>query len=102
MNTPSGALHPHRVAFADCREHAGVSFDLADDATRVNRRRRSGKLSHRFHLGELLDAERLEAGYDFGVLTIRIPIAESAKPRKVPVGAGAASAAIDAESAEAN
>src|SRR2546430_7131806 len=33
-------------------------------------------------LGDTLDAERLQATYDTGVLTLRIPVAEAAKPRR--------------------
>ncbi|MDA5286878.1 Hsp20/alpha crystallin family protein, partial [Streptomyces sp. Isolate_45] len=32
-----------------------------------------------------LDTERIEADYDAGVLTLRIPIAERAKPRKISI-----------------
>ncbi len=58
--------------------------------TVVGGRRRSRTLRRRFHLGEKLDADALEADYALGVLTIRIPVAESAKPRKVTVGVGVA------------
>jgi hypothetical protein len=40
-------------------------------------------------LGENLDTERIEASYDAGVLTLRIPVAEKAKPRKISVSASA-------------
>lgn len=45
-----------------------------------------GEFSRRFFLGEGLDTERIEAGYDHGVLTVSIPVAETAKPRKIEVG----------------
>jgi HSP20 family protein len=48
--------------------------------------RPSGSFSRQFFLGEALDTDRIEAGYDHGVLTVSIPIAESAKPRKIVVG----------------
>jgi len=35
-----------------------------------------------------LDTDSLAAEYDSGVLTLRIPVAEKAKPRKVSVGTG--------------
>jgi HSP20 family protein len=41
-------------------------------------------------LGDTLDAEHLTADYDAGVLTITLPIAEKAKPRKVQVTGGSA------------
>ena len=45
-----------------------------------------GTFSRQLFLGDILDAEKLEANYDNGVLSLRIPIAEQAKPRKVLVG----------------
>ncbi|MGW7680826.1 Hsp20 family protein [Kribbella sp. NPDC054772] len=33
------------------------------------------------YLGDTLDADRIEAGYESGVLTLKIPIAEKAKAR---------------------
>ena len=45
-------------------------------------------------LGENLDLDHLEANYDKGVLTLTIPVAESAKPRKVAVGTSEAKRAI--------
>src|SRR6478609_2395759 len=32
-----------------------------------------------------LDTERIDAGYEAGVLTLRIPVAERAKPRKITI-----------------
>jgi HSP20 family protein len=51
-----------------------------------------GTFSRQLFLGDSLDAGRVEARYDQGVLTISLPIAESAKPRKVEVSLGAANA----------
>jgi HSP20 family protein len=44
-----------------------------------------GVFSRQLFLGETLDAEHIEAGYEAGVLTLRIPIAEKAKPRKIAI-----------------
>lgn len=46
-----------------------------------------GKFSRQLFLGETLDTEHLEATYDAGVLTLRIPVAEQAKPRKISISA---------------
>ena len=48
--------------------------------------RRQGTFSRQVHLGENLDVEHIEADYGDGVLTLRIPVAEKAKPRKITVG----------------
>ncbi len=47
-----------------------------------------GVFSRQFILGDTLDTERVEAGYDAGVLTLRVPIAERAKPRKIAITGG--------------
>ena len=47
-----------------------------------------GVFSRQLFLGDSLDAERIEAHYEAGVLTLRIPIAERAKPRKISISAG--------------
>jgi HSP20 family protein len=36
-------------------------------------------------LGDTLDTEHIDAGYEAGVLTLRIPVAEKAKPRKIAI-----------------
>ncbi len=50
--------------------------------------RPQGSFTRQLFLGESLDANRIEAGYDNGVLTVTIPVAEQAKPRKVEISAG--------------
>jgi HSP20 family protein len=47
--------------------------------------RPSGTFSRQVFLGETLDAENLSADYTAGVLTLTIPVRESAKPRKIEV-----------------
>lgn len=51
--------------------------------------RPQGRFNRQLFLGESLDSERISAHYDQGVLTLHIPVAERAKPRKVEVSAGA-------------
>jgi len=46
-----------------------------------------GVFSRQLFLGEALDVERVSASYDAGVLTLRIPVAEQAKPRKIEISA---------------
>jgi HSP20 family protein len=50
--------------------------------------RSHGKFSRQLVLRETLDTDRIEASYDAGVLTLRIPVAQQAKPRKIAVTAG--------------
>lgn len=60
-----------------------------------------GTVSRRVLLGESLDTSKLEASYDNGVLTVRIPVAEEAKPRKVPIEGSPSQTAIEASSTRA-
>ena len=52
---------------------------------RVVAERTYGVFSRQLFLGDTLDADQLTASYDAGVLTIRIPVAEQAKPRKISI-----------------
>jgi HSP20 family protein len=60
--------------------------------------RPQGSVTRQVMLGESLDTDRLEARYDAGVLTIRLPVAEQAKARKVEIQGGASAEAIEAPS----
>jgi HSP20 family protein len=51
--------------------------------------RPAGVFSRQLFLGDTLDAEHIDASYDAGVLTLRIPVAEQAKPRKISISAAA-------------
>jgi HSP20 family protein len=62
--------------------------------------RPQGSYRRQVHLGDGLDAEKIEANFSDGVLTLRIPVAERAKPRKITITPGSATA-IEAESASA-
>jgi HSP20 family protein len=49
-----------------------------------------GVFSRQLFLGDTLDAERVSADYSDGVLTLRIPVAEAAKPRKIEIASSEA------------
>ena len=49
------------------------------------RERRMGTFTRRLRLPENLNADAVQASYDNGVLEIRIPVLEQAKPRKIEV-----------------
>ncbi|EHR48441.1 molecular chaperone (small heat shock protein) [Saccharomonospora marina XMU15] len=55
-----------------------------------------GVFSRQLFLGEALDTDHIQAGYEAGVLTLRIPVAEKAKPRKIAISAGSGSKQINA------
>jgi HSP20 family protein len=60
--------------------------------------RPQGVFSRQLMLGEHLDAQQIQASYENGVLTIEVPVAPEAKPRKIEVRAsGEHRGAIDVE-----
>src|SRR6266550_3352890 len=44
-----------------------------------------GVFSRQLFLGETLEVDKIEASYDAGVLNVRIPVAEQAKPHKIEI-----------------
>ncbi len=54
-----------------------------------------GVFSRQLVLGENLDTEKIEASYHEGVLRLRIPVAEKAKPRKISIERGDGRKAIN-------
>ncbi len=59
-----------------------------DEATYLVSERSSGTYSRQLVLGDGLDVDNIHADYTEGVLTLTIPIAERAKPRKIEIGRG--------------
>ncbi len=57
----------------------------------ITRERQPGTFVRQLTLGDHLDAGRITANYDNGVLSITIPVKESAKPRKIEVAVGSGS-----------
>ena len=50
--------------------------------------RARGLFSRQLVLGDNLDLDHIEAAYHDGVLTLRVPVAEKAKPRKIEIQMG--------------
>ena len=53
------------------------------------RERVMGSYTRRVRLSDAVDADKIEANYADGVLTVHVPVAEQAKPRKIEVSADA-------------
>lgn len=67
------------------------TFQIDDGTKVVAAERRQGSYRRRLFLGKGLDAAQVVADYTNGVLTVTIPVAEQAKPRKVTVTSGGSS-----------
>jgi HSP20 family protein len=68
--------------------------EFGEDEKPFIRQRYMGSFAHRVRLSDSVDASGIEAAYDGGVLTVRVPLAEQAQPRKVTVAG--ATAAVEA------
>ena len=55
------------------------------DTELIAAERPRGIFSRQLILGDNLDTEHITASYDTGVLTLQIPVAEQAKPRKISI-----------------
>jgi HSP20 family protein len=76
--------------------HAERSRPASDDVEMLVAERPQGTFSRQLFLGETLDTDHIAAEYADGVLSLKVPVAESAKPRKVAISSnGQAPAAID-------
>ena len=66
------------------------------DTELIAAERPRGLFSRQLVLGDNLDTEHITASYDAGVLRLRIPVAEQAKPRKIAVASAGEKQAISA------
>jgi HSP20 family protein len=62
-----------------------IGLDIERNVLTVRAERPRGVFSRQLILGDTLDTETVKANYADGVLTLRIPVAEAAKPRKIEV-----------------
>ncbi|MGI5288409.1 Hsp20/alpha crystallin family protein [Nonomuraea polychroma] len=62
--------------------------EVAENERLFVRERPMGTFTRRVYLSEHLDSDQIDAGYANGVLTVRIPVLERAKPRKVEIHKG--------------
>ena len=65
-----------------------ISSDVKDDQYH-HAERRYGTFSRSFSLPQTVDANRVSAEYKNGVLTVRLPLREEAKPRSIKVDVAA-------------
>jgi HSP20 family protein len=61
------------------------SEEYGENERLVARERLMGSFTRKVRLAETVDAERIEASYENGVLSVVLPVQEKAKPRKVAI-----------------
>ena len=63
--------------------------DTREGSKWLTQERPHGSYLRQFSLGQGVDAEKISAVYENGVLNVIIPVSEKAKPRKISVTSGA-------------
>ena len=66
-----------------------IDVNVERNVLTIKAERPTGTFARRVVLGEALDRDGIEASYDAGVLTLRVPVVEKAQSRKIAVTAGA-------------
>ena len=74
-----------QVERGELRLQAERGASLPEGAQSLVQERFTGTITRRLMLGDQLDTEHVDADYAAGVLTLRIPLSEAAKPRRVEV-----------------
>jgi HSP20 family protein len=74
--------------------------EVDEDAQWLSHERPSGTFARQLTLGYGVALDRIDAEYSDGVLTLRIPVAEEAKPRKISVSHGSGRQTIESTTTE--
>jgi len=74
-----------QIERGELRLEARRQSRVPDGAQFLVRERLDATISRRIMLGDVLDVEHVDAELHDGVLTLRVPLHESAKPRRVDV-----------------
>ena len=74
-------------------------FEPRQDDEVVVSERPHGTYTRQIFLGDTLDSEKLQASCEHGVLTLMIPVAETAKPRRVQVSGSPDTQTIEPQTA---
>jgi len=83
--------------------HAERSRPSDDDVELLIGERPTGTFSRQLFLADTLDSDRIAADYTDGVLRLRVPVKEQAKPRRVDIAAGSGQpASIEANTHDAS
>lgn len=71
-----------------------------EDVQWIRRERATGTFERRLSLGDGLDLDNIAATWQDGVLTLTIPVADTAKPRRIPITTVGERRAVDQAAAE--
>ena len=82
--------------------HAERRWEPEADDQLIATERQQGGFSRQLMLGEHLDVGKVAANYEDGVLTLTIPVAPAAQPRKIQVRGGSHAEALDVETPSAS
>ncbi|RKS73833.1 HSP20 family protein [Motilibacter peucedani] len=78
----------------------GQRSEASNDVEWLTQERATGTFARQLTLGPGVDLERIEATYTDGVLTLTLPVAEAAKPRRIEVVHGTSGAVTGSASSD--
>jgi HSP20 family protein len=73
-----------------------------EDLQWVRRERLTGTFERRIAVGDGLDLDAIAATWQDGVLTVTIPVAETAKPRRIPITVAGERPAVESSAVESS
>jgi HSP20 family protein len=74
-------------------------FETQEGDELIVSERPQGAFRRQLFLSDALDADRITATYDQGVLTLELPVAEQAKPRRIQIGGSGGPTTIEGSAA---
>jgi len=87
-----------QIERGELRLQARRQVAAPEGARYLVRERQEAAVTRRLMLGDVLDVEHVDADYRDGVLTLRIPLHETAKPRQIEIKQSAGSGSVPIES----
>jgi HSP20 family protein len=62
-----------------------IKIELVNELLTISGERKGARFSRSFSLPPGIDAQKVQAGYQDGVLRVSLPKSESSKPRQIPI-----------------
>lgn len=81
------------------RKPSGLETASAGEVRVVSNERMSGAFERSLRFPDFVNAEAIDAGFDNGLLTVTIPKARAAQPRKIEIRAGRPAQQVEAATA---
>jgi HSP20 family protein len=94
VTTEMPGVKPENIQVRVENDMLSIEGEIPEEVTEekdervIMKERRYGKFSRRVRLPQAVDADKVEAAYQDGVLRLTLPKAEAAQPKRIPVKTG--------------